>query len=91
MKEYVVPVVFRTVNELIVKAENQTEAISKVNEIIKNNEKVHLIYDNFKILETEIECLQDDEILEEVMFQMKNSMKNVIRSKYRCIGIKDKS
>lgn len=66
MRDYIIPVLFRTKNELIVKAENEAEAIKKVNEIIKNNEQANLIYDDFKILWSDIECLQDDEILDEI-------------------------
>ena len=66
MREYIVPVVFRTVDELVVKAETQAEAIDIVNEKIKNNPNANSIYDNYKILETEIECLQDDEIINDV-------------------------
>lgn len=66
MREYIVPVVFRSVSELVVKAETQAEAINIVREKIKNNPHANSIYDNYKILETEIDCLQDDEILDEV-------------------------
>lgn len=66
MRDYIIPVVFKTKNELVVRAEDQAEAIKKVNEIIKNNEQAKLIYDDFKIVWSEIECLQDDEILDEV-------------------------
>lgn len=67
MRDYVVPILFRTSNQLIVKAENEAEAIKKVNEIIKSNEQAKLVYDDFKILWSEIECLQDDEILDQVI------------------------
>lgn len=67
MREYIVPVVFRTVDELVVKAETQAEAIKIVNEKIKNHPNVNKLYDSYKVLETEVSCLQDDEILEEVI------------------------
>lgn len=84
MRDYIIPVVFRKVNEFSVKANNQAEAILKVNKIIKNSVQANYVYDNFKILGSEVTCLQDEEILKEIKkdFNVDNDI-TIVNNKYK--------
>ena len=74
-KEYYVPIELTVLNTLIVKATSQSEAILKVNEIVRKNENAKLIYDRFKILGSDIICKQDDEMFDELAKDFKLEVK----------------
>lgn len=65
MNTYIVPVELKMVNHLIVQASTQAEAVKKVKETIdKKKEYLAIEYDSAKILESDIICDKDEEMLE---------------------------
>lgn len=62
--DYVIPVEYTVVNEILVKAKNQADAVNQVEEMLSKHKVVGSLTEKARVLESDIICIQEEEMME---------------------------